>query len=146
MLRFAKRHRTLSSIRKISPCIKVWLYALKLLLFSNLQDPFFKSSRSFLLFHYKRISFSRLDLKMIYKSQNNRFLKFIMFFLTLSWRRPLSYRNQSNQWTGSYMITASVMKGLNEHVAPKLLLFLKKELTCSYVLIPYYLTIVKYPW
>ena len=95
MLRFAKRHRTLSSIRKISPCIKVWLYALKLLLFSNLQDPFFKSSRSFLLFHYKRISFSRLDLKMIYKSQNNRFLKFIMFFLTLSWRRPLSYRNQS---------------------------------------------------
>ena len=111
MLRFAKRHRTLSSIRKISPCIKVWLYALKLLLFSNLQDPFFKSSRSFLLFHYKRISFSRLDLKMIYKSQNNRFLKFIMFFLTLSWRRPLSYRNQSNQWTGFYMITASVMKG-----------------------------------
>ena len=38
--------------------------------------------------------------------------------LTLSWRRPLSYRNQSiicgaNQWTGFYMITASVMKGLN---------------------------------
>ena len=35
--------------------------------------------------------------------------------LTLSWRRPLSYRNQSNsanQWTGFYMITASVMKGL----------------------------------
>ena len=112
MLRFAKRHRTLSSIRKISPCIKVWLYALKLLLFSNLQDPFFKSSRSFLLFHYKRISFSRLDLKMIYKSQNNRFLKFIMFFLTLSWRRPLSYRNQSNQWTGFYMTTVSIMEEL----------------------------------
>ena len=32
--------------------------------------------------------------------------------LTLSWRRPLSYRH-GNQWTGFYMITASVMKGLN---------------------------------
>ena len=37
--------------------------------------------------------------------------------LTLSWQRPLSYRNQSidllvNQWTGFYMITASVMKEL----------------------------------
>ena len=146
MLRFAKRHRTLSSISKISLCIQVWLYALKLLLFSNLEDPLFKSSRSFLFFHYKIISFSRLNLKMIYKSQNNRFLKFIMFFLTLSWQRPLSYRNQSNQWSGFYMITASVTKGLNEHVAPKLLLFLKEELTCSYILIPYYLTIVKYPW
>ena len=39
--------------------------------------------------------------------------------ITLSWRRPLSYRNQSidwsaNQWTGFYMITASVMKELNK--------------------------------
>ena len=35
--------------------------------------------------------------------------------LTLSWRRPLSYRNQSiDQWTGFYMITASVMKGLKQ--------------------------------
>ena len=40
--------------------------------------------------------------------------------LTVSWRRPLSYRNQSidlqsksiYQWTGFYMITASVMKRL----------------------------------
>ena len=31
---------------------------------------------------------------------------------TLSRRRPLSYRNQSIDWTGFYMITASVMKGL----------------------------------
>ena len=30
--------------------------------------------------------------------------------LTLSWRRPLSYRNQ---WTGFYMITVSVMKELS---------------------------------
>ena len=46
----------------------------------------------------------------------------LIFILTLSWRRPLSYRNQSidlfrkicgeNQWTCFYMITASVMKGL----------------------------------
>ena len=43
-----------------------------------------------------------------------------VFFLTFSWRRPLSYRNQSilisraNQWTGFYMITASVMKELKK--------------------------------
>ena len=39
------------------------------------------------------------------------------FHLTLLWRRPLSYRNQSNDlrsksWTGFYVITASVMKEL----------------------------------
>ena len=41
--------------------------------------------------------------------------------LTLSWRRPLSYRNQSidllcsaNQWTGFYMITVFVMKQLKD--------------------------------
>ena len=38
--------------------------------------------------------------------------------LTLSWRRPLPYRASplifsANQWTGFYMITASVMKELN---------------------------------
>ena len=39
----------------------------------------------------------------------------LIALLTLSCRRPLSYRNQSaNQWTGLYMITASVMKELNE--------------------------------
>ena len=32
--------------------------------------------------------------------------------LTLSWRRPLSYRNSANQLTGFYMTTASVMKEL----------------------------------
>ena len=36
-------------------------------------------------------------------------------YLTLSWRKPLSYRNQSiDLRTGFYMITASVKKGLNE--------------------------------
>ena len=53
----------------------------------------------------------------------------VVQILPLSWRGPLSYRNQSidlqrksmdwflydngNQWTGFYMITASVLKGLN---------------------------------
>ena len=36
--------------------------------------------------------------------------------LTFSWWRPISYRNQSNQWTGFYMISASVMKGLIKNV------------------------------
>ena len=44
---------------------------------------FFKSSRYF-FFHYRRITFSRLSLKMIYISQNNTFLKFILFSLALS--------------------------------------------------------------
>ena len=35
------------------------------------------------------------------------------FLLTLSRRRPLSYRNQSIDLTGFYMIMASVMKELN---------------------------------
>ena len=44
--------------------------------------------------------------------------KLLVQALTFWWRRPLSYRNQSidlrsNQWTGFYMITASVMKGLS---------------------------------
>ena len=45
---------------------------------------------------------------------------FLNSTLTLSWRRPLSYGNQSidllcksNQWPGFYIITASVMKELN---------------------------------
>ena len=46
-------------------------------------------------------------------------LKLIKSYLTLSRRRPLSYRNQSidlrcgvSQWTGFYMITASILQGL----------------------------------
>ena len=38
-----------------------------------------------------------------------------------------------------------VMFPLNEHVARKLLSFLKKELTCSCLQISYYLPIVKQP-
>ena len=46
-----------------------------------------------------------LDMKLIKKVR--------CFFLTLSWRRPLSYRNGlANPWTGFCMISASVMKGL----------------------------------
>ena len=47
---------------------------------------------------------------------NDKDLMIEDYNLTLSWRRLLSYRNQSiysaNQWTGFYMITASVMKEL----------------------------------
>ena len=32
--------------------------------------------------------------------------------LTLLWRRPISYRNQWFAWTGFYMISAPVSKGL----------------------------------
>ena len=54
----------------------------------------------------------------LYPTSTKQICKAI-FSLTLSWRRPLSYRNQSivcsaNQWTGFYMITASVMKGLKK--------------------------------
>ena len=92
MLRFAKRYRTLSSISKFSLCFQVLLFALKLLLFPNLQDR----------------------LKMIYGSRYNRFSKFVMF-------------------------------SLNEHIAPKLLVFLKKELTCSYLQINIKIPLIKIP-
>ena len=48
-------------------------------------------------------------------------MPWLRIVLTLPWRRPLSYRNQStdlqsraNQWTGFYMITASVVEELNQ--------------------------------
>ena len=52
-----------------------------------------------------------------YEFKKMKYQLYTAFQWTLSWRRPLSYRNQSidllvNQWTGFYMITASVMKGL----------------------------------
>ena len=52
---------------------------------------------------------------------------YVRVSLTLSWRRPLSYRNQSidlfcksNHWTGFYMITAPVMKELNDKMSHKI--------------------------
>ena len=48
----------------------------------------------------------------------------IFFRLTLSWQRPLSYRNQSiDLLTGFYMITASLMKELNKVNKHWLILF-----------------------
>ena len=49
---------------------------------------------------------------------------FVFFTLILSWRGPLSYRNHcsANQWTGCYMITASVMKELTLHFESLVLL------------------------
>ena len=43
--------------------------------------------------------------------------------LNLSWGRPVSYRNQSNdepanQWAGFHMITAAVMKELHDFILP----------------------------
>ena len=104
MLGFAKRYRTLSSLSTISLCFLAWL-----------NYSFFQIFKILSFFRYRRITFSRLDLKRICISQNKRLLKFVMF-------------------------------SLNEHVAPKLLSFLKKELTCSYLLISYYLPTVKYTW
>ena len=51
----------------------------------------------------------------------------------------MSYISQNNRFLKFAMFP------LNEHVPPKLLLFLKKELTRSYLQISYYLTIIKYP-
>ena len=58
--------------------------------------------------------FSIFDLLRFFEALQMFFFKFL---LTLSWRRPLSYRNQSIDLrsklrTGFYMITASVMKEL----------------------------------
>ena len=42
-------------------------------------------------------------------------MKITITIVSLSWLRPLSYRNQfiENQFIGFYMVTASVMKGLS---------------------------------
>ena len=61
--------------------------------------------------------------KILFWKTKNSFYKTIMWnSLTLSRRRGLSYRNQSNDlrsksWTGFYMITASVLKGLTSFLA-----------------------------
>ena len=54
------------------------------------------------------------------RSKGNQALKFR--HLTLSWRRPLYIETSplicpANQWTGFYMITACVMKGLRYFVS-----------------------------
>ena len=59
----------------------------------------------------ERVLFSRASCKLTVFEE-------LKELLTLSWRRPLSHRNQCNdlqsRWTGFYMITASVMKELKE--------------------------------
>ena len=52
--------------------------------------------------------------------------------LTLSWRRPLSYRNQSE--TGFYMITASVMKELIFYFTTALFSRRHKEIRRSFAI------------
>ena len=51
------------------------------------------------------------NVKFALSSNNKDQLRDYHNYLTLSWRGPLSYRNQS---IGFYMITATVMKGLNQ--------------------------------
>ena len=57
--------------------------------FSNLQDPFF-------FFHYRRLTFSRLDLQIIYIIKNNRFLKFVMHSLNENVVPKLSLTNSAD--------------------------------------------------
>ena len=68
----------------------------------------------------------------IFKNSSTEFCNDFEEYLTLSWWRPLSYRNQSkcraNQWTGFYMITASVMRKLNGHF---LTILLYKSVVCQ---------------
>ena len=63
---------------------------------------------------------------------------FVKLQLTFSWRRPLSYRNQSivcsaNQWTGFYMITVSAMKEL---IAVETLFQLKSSSSLLHISFP----------
>ena len=61
--------------------------------------------------------YQTFHIQIFYYGKENSSSSLMKESLTLSGRRPLSYRNQSidcsaNQWTGFYMITASVMKEL----------------------------------
>ena len=75
-----------------------------------------------------------------WKYQKTRGYSASWAYLTLSWRRPLSCRNQSidiptNQWTGFYMITASVMKELS--LLLQWFLFSNVEVLFHYLLLWY---------
>ena len=74
---------------------------------------------------YKKVFLKFAKFTGKYKCQSLYFNKLagaatsLLIAVTLSWQRPLSYKNQSidlqsraNQWTGFYMITAFVMKKL----------------------------------
>ena len=86
-----------------------WSYILIFIL----QDTFFIFVSNCIMQLTMYIDFHTL---ITYKSWHSLYL-YIIHWLTLSWRRPLSYRTSpsicsENQWTGFYMITASVLKGL----------------------------------
>ena len=94
------------------------------------------NARYFYCLYKKNLFLTCFILSNIFFCSFIRMLKYIHLFaipyyvrvtLTLSWRRPLSYRNQSidlfcksNQWTGFYMITALVMKDLNDKISHKI--------------------------
>ena len=103
---YEKMHRTLRTAG-VSYLLKYFYY------FSAAQLNNIESENEVLFrnFHAKRVIMEIAMMKISSRLNNN------YFPLTLSWRRLISYRNQicsANQWTGFYMISASVMKGLNE--------------------------------
>ena len=103
---YEKMHRTLRTAG-VSYLLKYFYY------FSAAQLNNIESENEVLFrnFHAKRVIMEIAMMKISSRLNNN------YFPLTLSWRRLIPYRNQicsANQWTGFYMISASVMKGLNE--------------------------------
>ena len=66
------------------------------------------------------IHFGQIVIPALVENSNFEAKKYILISsipngsLTLSWRRSLSYRNQSIDLIGFYMVTASVMKGLTD--------------------------------
>ena len=87
-------------------------------IFQNLLEPFSNTPSGIILIYFSRIFFEfcrylffswhfenlKRNVTVLYEKK--------ITLLTLSWRRPLSYRNKSNQWTGFYIITASLINGL----------------------------------
>ena len=101
---YEKMHRTLRTAG-VSYLLKYFYY------FSAAQLNNIESENEVLFrnFHAKRVIMEIAMMKISSRLNNN------YFPLTLSWRRLIPYRNQicsANQWTGFYMISASVMKWL----------------------------------
>ena len=67
------------------------------------------------VFKFKNLAYNFRNVKTLNRNCVNsvKYRTETITSLTLSWRRPLSYRNQSNQWTVFDMITAFVMKELS---------------------------------
>ena len=79
-----------------------------------LRTPFSQHTYGWLLLYKHTVKHCYCELFKRFRNRTKtQTLPWPSWELTLSWRRPLSNRNQSaNQWTGFYMIVASVMKEL----------------------------------